>query len=750
MRRMLSRGPARKTRERLKWSLCVALATLSLSWGTGGCLSDVQIPQCMLDNVECGAASGAPSVGEGGAGNDAGVVSHSGEGGHANDAGATSLAGPGGVGSAPAVPPNEAGAAGASEPPDLKISPDKLERPCASHRYEAKLKVEGGRAPYEWRLAPERAGWSLEADPTSTERALLRSEQVSAGEITLSVTATDADGISKVVDFDLLARSSCWFAYTALVADEPTLQLLDPLIQPAVAAELEHNSGVYDFQFSPDGRYLVYRFGRDDSAPKGRHLSLVDLVTLDEEVLDLGEDSITAFAWSADGSRLAVGFRVGDATHLNAVRMPAVGSDASVQPLAAVPGFVESDLAWVGNQYVAFQAEVLPDFEHPGEFLPNPTRIHTAFYAKLAEAGFDQPQLADGLFAPETMLRATSLGFFMISGVNPRTYFYVLGDEALPVDNTLTRLVSPSGLYTAVLDEQRLRVARAELSSLDIFARAREDGGDAEVPQNCPTLLAWSASDERLACVADIPNPDGQTTHGEVRVFKLIEGVTPWTGSEDEGRLEMSSLAGFCDDDTSSSELGSCGAAAQKYAYGSEQARHHARGFSPSGQWFAFSKVEVKVKSGVESAHTHLYWADVQASPPKFIKPAFFVDADSSTVTRLAFAPDERFFAFQRGPVLRLQDVNSETFWTLSTTLDFDRVCSEEFPAAPLEFCGNTDAFGQLQWSPASQAFAFRDARGMIAYDVAALPISSPLVLPGKECDVRCSNRFSFQPLSDP
>lgn len=708
------------------WWLLAAATANGLGAGAG-CLSDVPLSDCVREQRPCQEDGGAPPGAEdGGAGPE---LLRAGEGGAERDREAAAGAGgaESGIGAADAGGRVPEPFSFVDEPQNsrLNILPRALTAPCAGSAYHSTLHVVGGVGPYGWALTPPVAGWSIEPDSEHSELGVLSNAEVSADAVTLVVTASDADGNSKVVELPIAPRERCLVAYTALRDGEPGLFLLDPFQEPASPAALQNASGVFDFAFSPDGRYLAYRFGADASAPHGRHVSLVDLNTHDERVLSLGEDSITALAWSPDSSKLALGFTTSQGTFLTAALLPQPGASAGPTLLTATAAFVESDLSWVGEDFVAFQAEKYPDPADPQEFLPNPDRFHSAFYARLGPGGFGAPELSLGLFDPGVVLRATDAGFFMITGAVPGIQFTSLGDAPQTAPHFFSRIISPSGRYTAELDADTLQVMRANEGYF--FPLAVADPGDA-----CPTLLGWSSGVERLACVADVPNPDGTTSHGEVRFFELeVDG--------DEGSLPMSSLAGFCDDDTSTLSSGSCGQRADGYAYGSAESLGSARAFSGSGRWFVFARVEPDA--------TYLNWADLKQDPPALARVEYLAQSHASTPTALAFSPDEHLLAFERGSVLWLLASNrARSFSVLSSDLDVSSTCSDDFPMAPDAYCGNTELLAPFEWAPTSQALAFR-AQGHWLVDDLSSP-SSPVefALPGDACGQRCSGELAFQP----
>ncbi len=147
------------------------------------------------------------------------------------------------------------------------MSPAALPAPCQSNSYSTTLSVSGGAPPFAWRVVAAHGQWQVNADPTGSKAQLTGQP---AGPTSLTVEATAVDGRVVSSTFDVKPRNSCWFAYTALEGAVPRLQLLDPILGALPAVAPAHNDGVYDFQFSPNGRYLAYRFGRGHRLPEGQ------------------------------------------------------------------------------------------------------------------------------------------------------------------------------------------------------------------------------------------------------------------------------------------------------------------------------------------------------------------------------------------------------------------------------------------------------------------------------------------------
>jgi len=698
------------------------LGAVAAAFAANACLSDVNVPDCIEDRScvqggEAGEAGEAGSNASSGSGPRAGSPTTAGE--------AAVVGGQGGGGNAGGTDDQlEVGGEGgmpASTCKDCEIRPLDLPAPCAGGPYSARLSVQGGTGPYGWRLTPAVEGWEINVDPKNPDDALLTSPAAASADTTLTVEVTDATGARKSQKYTVHAREACWFAYTSLGSQGPQLHLLDPLVIPAAPATLEHETGVYDFQFSPDGAYLAYRFGVDVDHPHGQHLALVELATLKERLVPFGEEVVTGFAWSPDGSVLAASFEVGGVTKLGAARMPAPGSGDSPTSLSPIVAYVESDLYWIGNDFVAYHAEKEADENNPGEFTDNPEKLRTAFVAELGATGFSDQVITEGASGPGVVLRPTDEGLFMISN-NPFTRFtkVVGGVSDTAAWHLFISLIAPSGKYTAQLDSDNLlQVLSAETGIFSAPVASAKAG------ETCPTPLAWAKGAERIACVADVPNQGGATSHGEVRFFDLA-GDT----------LEMSTLGGFCAEDVTALPAASCGQMLKGYAYGTQQATGQARAFSPSGRWFAFTRSEQSDK--------YLYWADLNAKPPALTGARFYQDGGDPT--RLLFSPNERFVLFQQGTLLHVQELASGDTHGLNTHQALGEKCSEDFPMAPDGYCGDTERAATLRWSPDSTLVAYRASGALTVADISHFPADLSFPLPAPDCGDACAAQFAFQP----
>lgn len=698
------------------------LVTLSSCYAMSSCLSDVAIPDCLEHTCEpdggvpgdgappgIGAAGGLGATaggqdGDGSTGVDQGIV----------DVGGAAAVEASGVGG------DAAGAGGAAgtrtlvgECPSCVVLPAELTAPCAGKGYRATLNASGGVAPYQWRLSPPVDGWSVTADPGHPERALLQAAAAAPGQTDLTITVRDSRGLEKLVRYATTAREACLFAYTGKSGGEEQLQLVDPFAQPTSPATLENNSGVYDFRFSPNGQYLVYRYGFDGQHPRGRHLALVELSTLDEQKLDFAEDAVTAYSWSPDSLVLAVGFVAAGQRYLGGVRLAVRASDS---PTALVPlsSEVNDNLTWVGQDFVAYHAELNPDPQSLDHF-------QTPAYAKLRDAGFVDERIAIDSFEGGVSLQPAQDGFWIINDMLPT--FFPIGD--LGSDSVLhagVSLISPSGRYSAALDGQDLRFFAADEGTYTFPAAA---SGPEEM---CPMPLSWSTRDT-VACVADVANGKGGGHHGDVRFFDLESGSEV---------LKMTTLGGSCGDDVALTGAASCTFRREGYGFDVQAATAAPRGFSPSGRWFAFTRA-------VQS-DAYLYWSDLSVRPPALTN-AFFMGG-RGRISRFSLSADDRKIAFQVGERLFVKDLNGVRPETeILIDLAPAAPCGEDFPSAPDQYCGNSEPAAQFKWSPDSAALAFRAPGSVTVVDTThsqgldSFPQSAPL------CEEPlCSGDFDFQP----
>ena len=678
------------------WALLALFVTLSFS----ACFGDVVIPQCLDDGScpEAGAdTGGAPDDLPGGAGGDLTV------------GGAGQVMG--GAGAEPAT----AGQGGQGGEPDTcptcTITPEHLTPACAGKPYQATLFVGGGVDPHSWYLDPQPAGWSIGRSSTEPNAAVLHADAAPFEDTELRLVVEDARGLQRAFTLPLQVRTTCWFAYTSSSEAGPELHLVDPLANPPSPAPLAHAVGTYDFQFSPDGAFLAYRYGADEEHPRGRHLSLLDLTTLTERPLLFDEDSVVSYAWAPTSMLLAAAFEKDGTTHLGGVRAPAPGGEAGPVPLASTPALVESDLYWVADDFVAFHAQA-----------PVGQR-RTPYYSQLGSAGFASPERISRTFPVGVAVQPTDTGFYLISPDD--TYYNDLTDGIWAfAEHWAIALVAPSGRYTSGLTVQ----GQPELFPAKT-GRADAAIEPADSSQTCSQLLAWATDRERIACVADVSNTDG-SLHGEIRIFDV---------HDEPARLQATTLGGFCDGDSNDTGVDSCVVSREGYGFASAQAIGSARAMSPSGRYLAFARVL--------PTRVYVYFADLDARPMRIAAPKIFDLAGTSAVPlAFGFSPDERFLIARRGPRLSLIELATGSSTTLDRGLADAVPCIEDFPAAPADYCGNSSTASAPAWSADSRTTAFRVAEGLTIIDLSPFPRKDDKVLPAPACAGRCSGHFAFQP----
>jgi len=669
------------------------------------CLSDVPIPSC-LDDQTCG------NPAEGGAAGDSTAA--------AGDSGESPLAGGGGGFVNDAAP--EGGA----------INPPVLPAPCATTAYSTRLRFIGGTAPYAWRVFSEVDGWQVAADPNESDSsfALLKNPHPMHGDVT--VTVTDAGGHAWRQTYPMATRNACWFAYTALAADVPTLFVVDPILGTKPPTALTHTEGAYDFAFSPNGKFLSYRFGVDDEHERGAHLALVDLSTWEDRVLDLAgeaaDPTVTAYAWSADSSTLAVAFSDGEDKYLGGVRLQTGEPSLTLTP-TRVP--VDSELYWVGLKHVAFYAKGTLDFDHRGELLPSPDGDVTAFYSELGASGFSPKVLSvDTHYAPEVVVRASAEGFYVLA--TQYMQFNAVPEQMPFAPFSPSSFLAPSGHFSAALVEDELVLYSNQANEALEFEEDPDHG--------CSRFLSWAAGRERMACVVAVPADDRGNSHSEVRIFDLQE----------RKKLTMSPIQDYCH----KNEDGATSCEALQYQYDQASADRQPRIFSPSGKWFAFAT------GSSNPDRNYLYLADLRQEPFT-LKSKLAGTGNGSTAvspSRISFSPDEQYLMRQLGTSLGIQNVETGSA-TWLTEFDADdagttTTCNEEFLFEPDEWCGSTTGKAPFTWSPDSKLAAYRGKsltgpveEGLTVADFAQFPTVDSHWFKAARCGTRCRGQFVFQPL---
>jgi len=680
------------------------------------CLSDVAIPSCLVDQT-CGNSSDAGAAGE--------IDAAAGE---AGDSGATMLAaGSGGR------PSRGFGGSGGSETllEDAAFSPAVFPAPCATTAYSTRIRFTGGKAPYSWRVASAAGDWQVGADPDAPDSsfALLKNAHPSAGDVT--VTVTDALGHSASQIQTIAPRDACWFAYTALADEIPTLFVVDPILETKAPLVSTHTTGAYDFAFSPSGKFLSYRFGVDDQHARGTRLALVNLSTWEERVLALAgteaDTAVTAYAWAADSSTLAVAFGDGQQRYLGGVRFERGELADTLEP-TRVP--VDSELYWVGLAHVAFYANGTLDADHPGELVPSPEGVVTAFYSELGASGFSPKVLsADANYGSRVFLRPSTDGFFVIAE-DAYMQFNPVPEQAPFAPFYVSAFLAPSGHFNAALREDKL----------ELYSTASDEPLQVvETDPSCQRFLSWAEGRERMACVVDVPADAQGTRHSEVRIFDL----------QNRNKLTMSPLRDYCH----KNEDGATSCEALQYDYDAASASRQPRVFSPSGTWFAFTT------GSASPDGNYLYLADLRRQPFTLKRKLAGTGNGSSAVSpsRISFSPNEQYLMRQLGTSLGIQAVETGTStWLLKFDADDAgtvETCNEDFLFEPDEWCGGATGKAPFTWSPDSKFAAYRSRsftsaaeEGVTIADFAQFPTIDAHWFKAARCGTRCSGQFVFQP----
>jgi hypothetical protein len=724
----------RRARTGMAWQRPLAISLLTLGLAPLACMSDVDLPPC-IEQGTCkvagasgsgaiagaGVSGGADLGGEGGvAGEPAGAGGAGGE--------ATGAGGPGGTG----------GAGGGS------ISPLALPAPCGTIGYSTGLRIHGGTPPFTWQVTPAVESWQVEHSPSAPDGSQVMLSSTHPGAPTVSIAATDATGKVVRASYSVTPRTACWFAFTASTdADGPKLHVVDPILESTPPETFAHNHGVYDFAFSPNGKYLSYRFGADIDHEKGRTLAVINLSTWAEHQLVLTDDTdsandvVTAFAWSSDSTTLAAAFIHDEKQYLGGTRFTADGQPSK---LTARQTAVDSELYWIGSSYVAFYANGLFDAGHPNQLEPY-DGFATAFYSVLGTVGFEQPTLSTDIFYQLPIFeQTTSDGFYLNSPSWPYLQFnWIHPSGPTGVDHTganlannTSRIISPSGRFTADPPKGALQLYRAQ-SSEPILNSANAPDRD------CPKLLTWAKGRERMACARDVPIDDQGKMHSELRIFDL----------GDDNALTVALVQGYCQKDPQAvSTADPC--AALEYDYAIADANLQPRIFSKSGDWLAF------IPSAAGQSTSYLYLADLRTKPfsLSYKNAAITFDLAATSASRLAFSPDEKYLLRQLGSRLTAYAVMG-TAMSLpnfdAEAPDSNPTCSEDFASAPDRWCGSADRDAPFKWSPTSKLVAYRsrsstNTETLTITDLAQFPNLAPHPFPAAHCGTKCSGQFAFQP----
>ena len=733
------------------------LALLAAPWlmvaAPAGCLSDIALPEC--PNEDCagnvaiaghadsnsGDAGASPEGGRSGSRSpDAGAPDHvaggsgrdPGEAGAPGDAGAPDAGtSAGGVSGTPGAFGGEAGiiygpiTPGAGECDNCRITPPQLANPCGDAAYVGSLGIDGGTPPYDWHVEATTGSWHIERKPNSTDGSQAQLVGTPSGPTQLTVTVVDGAELTRRQSYSLVPRSACYFAYVSPDVTGPKLTLRDPLLESDASANLARDTGVSDFQFSPDGRFLAYRYGQDADHPHGIHLSLLDLSNMQDQALVFDEETIDAYAWSPDSSVLAVALTLpsGGPSELTGVRPTSSATGTMIGSLTAVVATdpIESNLYWVGSSFVGFYSATTPDLIVP------PARS-SVFAASLGRDGFAAPQPIIGAsYRPGIVVASTPAGLLVSSPSDKRSVFNLFAVDGSYAVNHRMNFVDPQMNFSAAVVGNALQVYRATDSQNVALS------GSSAPDLDCPKLLTWASNRERIACVAHVSQTNA--SWGELRIFDLGDDAT----------LAPTVVNGSCLKDADGVPFaGQC--SDSEYDYDEASSVAQARLFSPSGDWLAFV---VGSQSGTTAAGA-LYWANLTTSSMALSRRVTAPATAAGAPIALAFSPSERYLLHQNGGDLRAHllsggpvDLRIDTAVTGSP----DSQCSDSFIGAPTRWCGGEYASPSLIWSPdrSAEVFAYRRLGQLVVVELSDNSFSThELVAPA--CDDSCTGQFAFQP----
>lgn len=605
------------------------------------------------------------------------------------------------------------------------LTPFHPPNPCGDDHYSTTLSIGGGSPPYRWRVESQAGDWRIEPNVSDGSEVQLSGDP--AGETKLRITVTDDSNLVNRTLFTIAPRSACYLAYVYSVAGSGKLAVRDPLLTIDVSAHLANNAGVFDFQFSPDGRYLAYRFDADAQHPKGAHLSLFDFSNLSDHPLDLEADSIEAYAWSADSKILAISLTSESKSKLSGVRLTSDGVATTITPLTATTSSypIESELFWVDSQFVAFHTTATRGLPVPAGF-----GLRTLLYARLTANGFATPvAITDLSYRPgELGITRVPNGLLVSSPADERSIFNSIRLDNVFTVNHHTHFLDPSGSYSAATVADTLQIFPITNGS-KIIQRSRSGSAS-----SCPKLLTWAGSRERIACVADVSK--GKLVGGELRIFDIQ--------SQEDAELVPLIVKGAClknPDGTACPAL--------QYDYDEAISAGEPRLLSPSGSWLAF------LTTSTDGTEASLYWAELGAAPTlsRKYRPT---GRTATAPTALSFSPSERYLLHQNGNQLWAHRLTSGSLdgddLLVSHEMDTSEStsCSDDFVTAPLRWCGGDKKSQPFVWSrdPTTELFAYRKLGEVVAVVLSAATFTD-FSFAAAPCNGACSDQFSFQPPLD-
>jgi WD40-like Beta Propeller Repeat len=577
----------------------------------------------------------------------------------------------------------------------IDVEPAALRAACSGLPYEATLTASGGEPPYAWSLPSET---DLAIDPVS---GVLHGATVAgAGSRTLKVAVRDARGTLREAQVSLFVRDRCWLAYVSRETGEQRLHVVDVGLttRKTFPASLAGGDQVFDFAFSPDGRYLAFRVGPDERSAR-LHSVLTD-ATMDSEVPFA--HPVLDYAWSADGRSMAV-MLAGD--ELDQHLLSGFDAIAPDRLYAEREARYRGDLQWVASSAVIFQGQsTYPDPTDPSRAVPIPDS-ESPYVARAAAGDIGVPVQITALEQTAVELYATSDGLMTSSLEYPRIDGLKFGPS--PDQDKLSLFSHDSSLLWS---DDRQYVAQLDAEHrLELFALSQAGAALATSTNRCDAVLAWHGlvDRERVICLDEAASgcAPGDDLSGVIRVFDFFRA---------SNRLEEALL-----DD----------------CYQAAGAVANPRVLSRTGAWFVFD-----VGSNFAIANLDDLSLRVASLPTNAPERGYII------------SPDERRILWQLG--------NRLSFQVLSPPGEQEPISSSERPAlapppcqvafadAREGWCGDGNS-KNARWSPDSLSLVYQSEAGALWLGDVSVPGAPALIQPlsaPATCAGGCVLSYAFQP----
>jgi hypothetical protein len=571
---------------------------------------------------------------------------------------------------------------------------DALPSPCRGSGYGEALTVLGGEPPYSWSASALPPGLFFDSE-------LATLEGIAEGDGDLAVELIDATQRTVRKTYGVRTRDKCWLAYVAAQPGPPRLELVDGRLLARERAEARRTApvtpsdeGVFDFAFSPDGRFIAYRLGPDASASR---LELFRVADGAVQALALG-GSVSAYAWSPDSATLAVVLGSGAETLLGGVDVLAVarapvapGTEfGGLRPLAtrAIPN-VDSELTWFDAAGLAYLSRDVAGL-----------RRRLVTLGREGE-GFAPPALRAAPDFSDTAGVIAAVSGVIVAEPETDALVFFAGGGGAPITHSADLVLSPSGSFAGAARGGALQIFRPSASSASGGTPFLSVGG-------CTALLAWASDRERVACA-----------------------------DERDGRNQVVS---FDIPRAASQSIGPLSPMPEPYLFPLGQHVGRRRLWSPSGRWLAFA------------TDADLYVSDNAdgASRLAATVPAARIGTRPGA---LAYSPDEAFLLVGAGNAVALLDLEGDRSspLVLSNSANISDDCSERFVAGATGWCGREPRAAELAWSSGSDLVSFRSSLGtLLVADVslASSGVIGDLLEPDGDCFEACRSSESarFQP----